>query len=59
MPEARVSINATLAPCPECREPLIVVNGQNQSQVTFWMRNGQPVMTPHKETCFYRGKELP
>ena len=55
-----IHITATLAPCPECKEVMVLMNGAVQSDVTFWTK-GQALsmMTPHSVACPLRGKALP
>lgn len=52
------ALNASLAPCPDCKQPLIVVEGKSQTSVTFWMKGEQAMMTPHTDDCPNRGKAL-
>lgn len=55
-----IQIAATVAFCPECRQPLILTNGVVDSHTTFWMKDGVlKMVTPHTEDCPLRGKPLP
>lgn len=45
-------IDALLALCSECRQPMLLVNGVAQTRVAFWKDSvGRARVTPHSNTC--------
>lgn len=58
MSEQTMEVDATLALCPECREPMALVNGMPRVAVTFWTKIDKPMVTPHALSCSLRGKAL-
>lgn len=52
-------IEAAIVRCWKCEIPLQVVDGKTTTTVTFWMKMGQSVATPHADDCEFRGKEMP
>jgi hypothetical protein len=52
-------IEAAIVLCWKCEEPMRVVEGRTQNDVTLWMKLDQAVATPHAEGCEFKGKEMP
>lgn len=48
-----------LRPCPLCEEPLVMIDGKNQTPVTFWADNGTACMTPHADGCELHNQPIP
>lgn len=60
MTQQVIQVTADLAPCPLCKETLVLVNGVISSKVTFWTKGGiLSQMTPHADDCSLLGKALP
>lgn len=58
-------IEASLRPCPTCREPLRLLDGLIQlpddgaGDITLWTEDGVDCITPHAAGCEMTGKPLP
>jgi len=53
------NVTANIEHCYVCDAPLVIVDGKLVGEVTFWAKDGKPSVTAHRETCEFKGKELP
>lgn len=49
----KLTIDADLTPCPQCQQPLLIINGLVQGRVTFTNHpyTLRPQITPHDPKC--------